>query len=60
MVFGKRYYVLQSADGYKEKGVASWYDFAVAIMELSGLNCKVNPLETKAYPTPARRGWGSI
>jgi rare lipoprotein A len=25
VVFGKRYYVLQSGEGYKEKGVASWY-----------------------------------
>ncbi|MFT5452359.1 MAG: rare lipoprotein A [Enterobacterales bacterium] len=25
VVFGKRYYVLQSAEGFKEKGVASWY-----------------------------------
>jgi rare lipoprotein A len=24
-VFGKRYYVLPSADGYSERGVASWY-----------------------------------
>ena len=24
-VFGKRYYVLASAEGYKERGVASWY-----------------------------------
>jgi rare lipoprotein A len=24
-VFGKRYYVLQSSDGYRERGVASWY-----------------------------------
>lgn len=25
VVFGKRYYVLDSADGYAEKGIASWY-----------------------------------
>jgi rare lipoprotein A len=25
VVFGKRYYVLQSGEGYKEKGIASWY-----------------------------------
>jgi rare lipoprotein A len=24
-VFGKRYYVLQSSDGYRERGIASWY-----------------------------------
>lgn len=40
---------------YSNEGVASWYDFAVAIMELSGLSCQVRPIETQEYPTPARR-----
>ncbi len=40
---------------YTNEGVLSWYDFAVAIMELSGLKCKVTPIETKDYPTPAAR-----
>lgn len=38
-----------------DEGVASWYDFAHAIMELSGLNCKVNPIPATSYPTPAKR-----
>lgn len=41
---------------YSNEGVCSWYDFAVAIMDLSGLNCLVKPLETSEYPTPAKRG----
>ncbi len=40
---------------YSNEGVASWYDFAKAIMEISGINCKVKPIETKEYPTPAKR-----
>jgi len=40
---------------YSNEGVCSWYDFAKAIFELSGTNCKVNPIETSAYPTPAQR-----
>ena len=40
---------------YSNEGVASWYDFAVAIMEESGLNCAVRPLETFEYPTKATR-----
>ena len=40
---------------YSNEGVASWYDFAVAIMEESGLNCVVRPLETFEYPTKATR-----
>lgn len=40
---------------YSNEGVASWYDFAFEIMKLSKLNCKVYPIETKQYPTPAPR-----
>ena len=40
---------------YSNEGVASWYDFAVAIMEESALSCTVNPLETADYPTRAAR-----
>jgi dTDP-4-dehydrorhamnose reductase len=40
---------------YSNAGVISWYDFAVAIQELAGLNCTVNPIPTSAYPTPAKR-----
>ena len=39
---------------YSNEGVASWYDFAVAIMDHGGVDCKVNPIETKDYPTPAK------
>lgn len=40
---------------YSNEGVCSWYDFAVAVMDLSNLACKVKPLETIEYPTPAKR-----
>ncbi len=40
---------------YSNEGVASWYDFAVAIMTESGLPCAVRPLETSEYPTRAVR-----
>lgn len=40
---------------YSNEGVISWYDFAVAIKELAGSNCKVNAIPTSAYPTPAKR-----
>ena len=40
---------------YSNEGVASWYDFAKAIMEISGIDCDVYPIETKDYPTPAKR-----
>jgi len=40
---------------YSNEGVASWYDFACAIMRESGLSCSVRPLETHEYPTRAVR-----
>ncbi len=32
---------------YSNEGVASWYDFVRAIFELSNIECRVNPIETK-------------
>jgi len=40
---------------YSNEGVLSWYDFAKTIFELSSIECKVNPIETKDYPTAATR-----
>lgn len=40
---------------YSNEGVASWYDFAKAIFELSGVPYDVNPITTDQYPTPAAR-----
>ncbi len=56
----------QIKDGEKEifhftnEGVCSWYDFALEIMEQSQLSCKVNPIESKDYPTPAHRPHYSV
>jgi dTDP-4-dehydrorhamnose reductase len=40
---------------YTNEGVCSWYDFAKKVMEIGGRNCKVNPILTSQYPTPAQR-----
>ena len=45
---------------YSNEGVTSWYDFAKAIVEISGIEIKVNPIETKDYPTPAKRPHYSV
>lgn len=45
---------------YSNSGIISWYDFAVAIREISGLNCKVNPITTADFPTPAKRPAWSV
>jgi dTDP-4-dehydrorhamnose reductase len=45
---------------YSNEGVASWYDFAISTMELGGENCKVKPIQTKDYPTLAKRPQYSV
>jgi dTDP-4-dehydrorhamnose reductase len=40
---------------YSNEGVASWYDFAQSIMDIAELDCKIKPIESKDYPTPAQR-----
>ena len=40
---------------YSNEGVASWYDFAQAIFELSDLSVNLKPIKSEAYPTPAAR-----
>ena len=46
---------------FTDEGVASWYDFAIAIFEFSGMkDVKVTPIDTINYPTPARRPQYSV
>jgi dTDP-4-dehydrorhamnose reductase len=45
---------------FSNEGVASWYDFAKTIFELTNLQCQVSPIETKDYPTPATRPHYSV
>jgi dTDP-4-dehydrorhamnose reductase len=40
---------------YSNEGVLSWYDFAKEIMKMAKLDCKINPIESFQYPTPAKR-----
>ena len=45
---------------YSNEGVCSWYDLAKAIFEIKGISIKVNPIESKQYPTPAERPLFSV
>jgi dTDP-4-dehydrorhamnose reductase len=45
---------------FSNEGVCSWYDFAVEIMQKSKLKCRVCPIESKDYPTPAARPFYSV
>ncbi len=40
---------------YSNEGVASWYDFAKVIFELSAMNVRVNPVRSDQFPTVAKR-----
>ena len=40
---------------FSNEGVVSWYDFAKEIMKMAKIDCKINPIETFQYPTPAVR-----
>lgn len=40
---------------YSNEGVTSWYDFAKGVFEISGINMKLNPIPSSAYPTKALR-----
>jgi len=45
---------------YSNEGVCSWYDFAKAIFEHESIECDVSAIETKDYPTPAKRPHYSV
>jgi dTDP-4-dehydrorhamnose reductase len=40
---------------YSNEGVCSWYDFAVEIMELAGLKCRIIPITSGQYSSPVKR-----
>jgi dTDP-4-dehydrorhamnose reductase len=46
---------------FSNEGVISWYDFTKAIHRLAGItSCRVRPLHTAEYPTPAARPHYSV
>ena len=40
---------------YSNKGEISWYEFAQEIFKIENMDCKVSPITTQQYPTPAKR-----
>lgn len=45
---------------FSNEGVCSWYDFAYAIMQASGSDCRVEPIASADYPTAAARPFYSV
>ena len=52
--------IYQHIYNYSNEGIISWYDFAIAIKELTNSKCIVNPIPTTQYPTPAKRPHYSV
>lgn len=48
-------FLLKGVFHFSNEGVTSWYDFAVAIFDFRNMPVRVIPIETKDYPTPAKR-----
>jgi|SRR6185437_6484816 len=40
---------------YSNSGITTWYEFAEEIKLLVNSNCKINPIPTSSYKTPAKR-----
>jgi dTDP-4-dehydrorhamnose reductase len=40
---------------YSNEGRISWYEFALAIKEITGSACPIHPIPSSQYPTPAKR-----
>jgi len=40
---------------FANQGETTWFDFAAKIKAIAGLTCDLRPIETKDFPTPAKR-----
>ena len=45
---------------YSNLGVASWYDFAWAVLKHLNISCDIKPIESHEYPLPAKRPFYSV
>ncbi len=45
---------------FTNDGIVSWYEFAIAIKVLTNNRCRVIPIPTSSYPTPAKRPMYSV
>ncbi len=45
---------------FSNEGVCSWYDFTKEILQLANIQCDVQPIESKDFPSPAKRPFYSV
>ncbi|MEO7960484.1 MAG: dTDP-4-dehydrorhamnose reductase [Ginsengibacter sp.] len=50
----------QGIFNYCDEGITSWFDFAIAITTISGIECEIKPVTTAQYQTPAKRPMYSV
>lgn len=46
---------VQETFHFTNEGIVTWYDFALAIMELTGKSCRINAITTDQFPAKAHR-----
>ena len=56
----RKYKDMSGVYHYSNEGVASWYDFAIAIVDLAKLECDINPVFSDEYDAKARRPLYSV
>ena len=44
---------------YCNEGITNWYEFARLIMDYKNIDCKIHPIPSSSYPTPAARPFNS-
>jgi len=52
MIAGK---AIKGVYHFANQGETTWFDFAAKIKVIAGLTCDLRPIETKDFPTPAKR-----
>ena len=45
---------------FSNEGVCSWYDFTKEIHSLANITCNVKPIESRDFPSPAKRPFYSV
>jgi dTDP-4-dehydrorhamnose reductase len=51
---------LKGIFNFSNRGVTSWYDYALEIFRLANINCNVRPILSEDFPTPAARPTYSV
>ncbi len=47
--------VISGVFHFANSGETTWFDFAAKIKAIAGLSCSLNPIDSAAFPTPAKR-----